>query len=279
MAQDSGRQSPESNTTQATTEKTSQDSATISTRDARESDQFRPSGDDVAERQSIDAFSSLEDGQPGHPGRFELQFDFGWETTSGEHDPVLFKPELKFTLDGNEFLRNTKLTLSVPTEFGSGGVNGNADLEFGWQQRWVTEEGLMPTLATLAEIRIPSGYHSSGVDGTLTGIVAKDFGPGTFYFNAFAETANGHNVKDLRAFQWGLRAGYKWRVSDDFALIGGYVYSSSEQYGHGDINLLEVSGQWRVSETITIGPGVFVGLDNNEETPNFGAGFRLTWSP
>ena len=79
-------------------------------------------------------------------------------------------------------------------------------------------------------------------------------------------------------FQWGLRAGYKWRVSDAFALTGDYVHESSEEDGHGDINLLELSGQWKVNEHITIGPGVFVGLDDNEETPNLGAGVRLTWS-
>jgi len=234
--------------------------------------------EDITEHQSIDAFTSLEDGQPGEPGHFELQFDFGWQTASGEHDPVLFTPELKFTLDGCEFLQNTKLTLSAPAVFGLGRVRGNADLELGWQQRWLTEDGPVPTLATLAEIRLPSGYHSSGVDGTLTGIVAKEVGPGTLYLNAFATTANGHNADDLRHFQWGLRAGYKWRISDDLALIGDYVHEVSEEEGHGDINLLEVSGQWRINEQITIGPGVFMGLDDNEETPNFGAGLRLTWS-
>jgi hypothetical protein len=148
----------------------------------------------------------------------------------------------------------------------------------GWQQRWVAEDGLMPTLGTLAEVRLPSGYHSSGVDGTLTGIVAKDCGPGTLYLNAFAKTANGDNIDELRHFQWGLRAGYKWRITDDWALIGDYVHEVSEEEGHGDLNLLEVSGEWHVTKDLTIGPGILVGLDDNEETPNFGAGVHLTWS-
>ncbi len=234
--------------------------------------------DDLAHQQSIDSYTLLEDGQPGEPGHFELQFDLGWQTTSGERDPVLFAPELKFTPDGNDFLRNMKLTLVAPMEFGLGRVNGNADAEFGWQQRWLPDDGTWPTLATLAEIRIPSGYHSSGVDGTFTGIVAKELGPGTLYFNAFAITANGHNTDDLRHFQWGLRAGYKWRINDDLALTTAYEHRVSEEERHGDLNVLEVSGQWRINEQITIGPGVFIGLDDNEETPNFGAGLRLTWS-
>ena len=242
------------------------------------SDELMPGEDAVAERQSVDAFNSLEDGQPGVPGGFELEADFGWQTTSGEHDAFSLTPELELTLDGCEFLRNTQLILGVPLDFGLGRVEGNGDVEFGWQQRWVAEEGLMPTLATLAEVRLPSGYHSAGVDGTLTGIVAKDCGPGTLYFNAFAKTANGDNVEDLRHFQWGLRAGYKWRITDELALIADYLHEVSEQETHGDVNLLEVSGEWHVTKDLTIGPGIFVGLDDNEETPNLGAGVHLTWS-
>ncbi|MFQ5502852.1 MAG: hypothetical protein ACE5EQ_11230 [Phycisphaerae bacterium] len=234
--------------------------------------------DEVAARQSIDAFSLIEDGQPGSPGAFEIQFDLDWDTRSDEHDPITLETELKYTLDGSDFLRNMKLTLDVPVEMGLGGVDGNADLEFGWQQRWVSEEGMMPTLATLAVIRIPSGYHSSGLDGTLTGIVAKDVGPGTVYLNGFVKTANGDNVEDLRHFQWGAATGYKWRINEQFALIGDYVINSSEEKGHGSINLIEFSGEYHVNEHLTVGPGIFIGLDDNEETPNIGAGIRASIS-
>lgn len=96
--------------------------------------------------------------------------------------------------------------------------------------------------------------------------------------NSFAKSANGENVEDLRHFQWGFVAGYKWRTSDRFALIGDYVQGSSEQTGHGNINELEFSGMYRVNDHVTFGPGIFVGLDRHEETPNFGAGFRLQFS-
>ncbi|MBN2563949.1 MAG: hypothetical protein JXQ75_23790 [Phycisphaerae bacterium] len=234
--------------------------------------------DDVAARQSIDSFTSLEDGQPGDPGKFELEFMLEWETISGEHDPITLETELEYTPDGSDFLQNMQLILGVPVEMGLGGVDGNADLEFGWQQRWVREDGMMPTLATLAEIRIPSGYHSSGVDGTLTGIVAKDVGPGTAYLNGFVKTANGDNVEDVRHFQWGVVTGYKWRIDERFALIGDYVCKSSEEDGHANVNLLELSGEYKVNEHLTVGPGIVIGLDDNEETPNFGAGLRATIS-
>ncbi|MCB9865659.1 MAG: hypothetical protein H6816_03370 [Phycisphaerales bacterium] len=248
--------------------------------------------DEVAARQSVDAYNSLEDGQPGDPGTLELQLEGGWVTATGEHDVFPFLAELQYNGSGSEFLENTQFTLGVPVEMGIGGVEGNGDLELGWQQRWIEDDGTMPTIATLAEVRIPTGYHSSGVDGTLTAVVAKDLGPGTAYFNAFGRTVNGDNgeeaaefnlfaipwdcdSEDVRHFQWGFRAGYKWRISDEFALIGDYVNQSSEYTGHGNSNLLEVSGEWHVNDRITVGPGVVIGLDDNDETPNFGAGVRM----
>lgn len=231
--------------------------------------------DDVAARQSVDAFNTLEDGQPGNPGTVELKLETGWLTTSGQHDNIEWLTELQINPDGGEFWRNSQFTIGVPVELGLGGVDGNADVLLGWQQRWVAEDGAMPTLATLTEVRLPTGYDSSGIDATITGVVAKDLGPGTAYANAFARTANGNNIEDLRHFQWGFRAGYKWRIQDDFALIGDYVHQTSEQTGVGDSNTLELSGEWHVNEHLTIGPGIVIGLDDNDETPDFGAGIRF----
>ncbi len=232
----------------------------------------------LTEHQSVDAFNSLEDGQPGQPGTLELQVQSGWTTTSGEHDPISLLTELQYNPDGSEFLRNMQIVLGVPVEMGLGGVDGNADVELGWQQRWVKDNGAMPTLATLAEIRLPTGYQSSGVDGTLTGIVAKECGPGTLFFNSFIKTANGDNVEDLRHFQWGFRTGYKWRITEALAFIADYLNESSEEEGHANINALELSGMYHVNEHLTVGPGILIGLDDNEETPNFGAGVRLQFS-
>jgi hypothetical protein len=230
--------------------------------------------DEVAERQSVDTYSSLEDGQPGTPGGFEIELSSGWTKFRHESESIEFEPEIEYTLDGSDFLRNAQLQLAAPLDLGEGDVQGNGDITFGWQQRWVAENGSMPTLATLAQVRAPSGNDSSGVDGTLTGIVAKDLGPGTAIFNAWVKTANGHNIEDVRHFQWGFRAGYKWRVTDNWSVVGDYVHQSSEETGHANINALELSTQYKVNEHLTIGPGIIVGLDNHEETPEFGAGLK-----
>lgn len=255
--------------------------------------EHRLAEDPVTRRQSVDTFTTLEDGQPGAPGEIQMQLDAGWETRSGQPDEFTLRPELQWTPANGEFWRNLQLTLAVPMDLGNGAVDGNADLEFGWQQRWVKEEGLMPTLATLAEMRIPSGYHSAGVDGRLTGVVAKDFGPGTLYLNVWMETVNGNNFdigeettflgitregEGIRHFRWGSRLGYKWRINDTFSLVGDIRNESSEQKGVGDIDAIDLSAEWHVTEQLTIGPGIIIGLDGHDETPKFGAGVRFVYA-
>ena len=43
-------------------------------------------------------------------------------------------------------------------------------------------------------------------------------------------------------------------------------------------SLQKVSAEWRVTDRLTIGPGIMFGLDGAEETPNFGAGVLLHYS-
>ncbi|MBI5764817.1 MAG: hypothetical protein HZA51_14975 [Planctomycetes bacterium] len=125
LVQADDSRSPSRQSAQTTDEKASSTSETKS----------RLTEDPVTARQSVDSYCSLEDGQPGDPGTFELQLEFGWLTTSGSHDPALWRGELQYNPDGTDFLRNMQLTLGVPLEMGLGGVQGNGDIELGWQQR------------------------------------------------------------------------------------------------------------------------------------------------
>src|SRR5262249_13059206 len=144
-----------------------------------------------------------------------------------------------------------------------------------------------PTLTLENYLRVPTGYHSSGVDWTLQGVVAKEAGPGTIVINAFLKSANGDNNlerepwwdqlrgesgDDLRHFQWGFRGGYKWRLNDCFALIFDYTNQSSQLTGQRNQNIGEIAAEWRVNDRFTIGPGIMFGLDGCETTPRFGAG-------
>lgn len=250
--------------------------------------------------QSFNTYISLEDGQPGQRGEWQINYFNGWQTRSGASDPWLMVTELEYSprCPGNWLLQNAKFGLDVPLELGNGGVDGNGDINLKWKQRLVEEKepcGPVPTITIENELRVPSGYHSSGVDWTLQGVVAKECGPGTAVLNAFLKSANGHNNlegarswwdlcrqgddDELRHFQWGFRAGYKWRINEKFALLADFINQSSELCGNHNENIGEVAAEWRVNDHITIGPGILFGLDGGQETPHFGAGVlvHVSW--
>jgi hypothetical protein len=74
-----------------------------------------------------------------------------------------------------------------------------------------------------------------------------------------------------------LRAGYQWLVDERLALVGNYEHKSSEQRGHANSHVLELSGRYHLTDRLSVGPGIQIGLDDNEETPNFSAGVRFMY--
>jgi len=254
--------------------------------------------DKMEDIQSFNTYTSLEDGQPGQRGELQINYFNGWQTQSHTSDPWLMVMEVEYSpkCKGNWFLENAKFGINVPLELGNGGVDGNGDINLLWKQRLVEEQAgnWWPTFTIENEVRLPTGDNSSGVDWTLQGVVAKEVGPGTAVFNAFLKSANGHNNleraswwdrscgdvedDDLRHFQWGFRTGYKWRLTNSFALVTDYVNQCSELNGNRNQNIGEVAAEWRVNSHLTVGPGIMFGLDGQEETPRFGAGVLVHYS-
>lgn len=152
--------------------------------------------DKMEDIQSFNTWISLEDGQPGQRGELQLNVFNGWETGGGEPDVWDMRLELEYSpKGGNWLLDNAKFGIVLPFELTNGAVDGNGDVSLTWKQRLLEEDrdGSPATFTIVNELRIPTGYHSSGVDWTVQGVIAKEFGPGTAVFNIFAKSANGHN--------------------------------------------------------------------------------------
>jgi hypothetical protein len=254
-------------------------------------------GDKMEDLQSFNTYTSLEDGQPGQRGELQINYFSGWQTSSHESDPFLMLMEIEYSpcVKDNWLLSNAKFGIDVPVEMGNGGVDGNGDVHLIWKQRLVEEEegNWWPTVSIENEVRLPTGDDSSGVDGTMEGTIAKNVGPGTAVFNAFITSANGHNNlekaswfdewcygtdDELRHLQWGFRVGYKWRINECFSLVTDYINQSSELLGESNQNIGEVAAEWRINDHFTVGPGIMIGLDGKDSTPNFGAGLLLHYS-
>ena len=50
-----------------------------------------------------------------------------------------------------------------------------------------------------------------------------------------------------------------------------YVNKTSNFYGHSNMNLIDVGWQWTMDDASQLGMSMLIGLDDEEETPNFGA--------
>ncbi len=54
--------------------------------------------------------------------------------------------------------------------------------------------------------------------------------------------------------------------------VADYMHRNSERDHAGNMNMLELGWEWAIAEGHELAMSFQVGLDDNEDTPNFGAG-------
>lgn len=179
---------------------------------------------------------------------------------------------------------NAEISLDLPINLGDGGKNGdeldgNADLTFGMLYRFWEEQDMLPAFAMSSYLRIPTGDRSSGVDAEFRGILTKTLvGDLRGHANAFLITANGNNDPDERHFQWGFVFGADMPLTSakDLWLIVDYMHRNSEHYGAANMNILEAGVEWEFAQGQSFHFSTQVGLDDNRDTPNWGAKISYT---
>lgn len=250
---------------------------------------------------------NFEDAVPLSCGRADLRLTARWWTASSpasrgdSSDDFVVQPSLVFGV-----VDNVELSFAVPVWVGDagdmpGGENGNADTNVGLLWRFMEANGGWPAMALSAHGRFPTGHDSSGVDGTLALVMTNEYGSGLrSHVNVFGKTVNGHNDEggrdghggwgwvwdgddDLggaRNFQWGFVVGMDGPLCNDGSVrwVADYMNRSSYRYGASNINMLELGWEWAMAETSNLGMSFQIGLDDNEDTPNFGAGITYSMS-
>ena len=191
---------------------------------------------------------------------------------------------------------------------------GNADTYIGMLWRLVEQNGMWPALALASNLRTPTGDNSNGLDAELRLVLTNEYDSGIrSHVNLYGNSVNTDNEKSLMAddndggfgwgsddddwdsglgwgwgrdrlsgrhFQWGAVFGLDGPLCSDGAVrwVADYVHKSSAYYGNRNSNLLELGWEWNIDEQNKLGMATQVGLDDNEETPNFGAGFTYAYS-
>ena len=228
-------------------------------------------------REISDFFNIREAYSDVKGGEWELETWVEWVTESGEHDHVGPTFSLKYGIVDTFYAELDVQRINL----GEGGEQGNGELSLLLFKEWWKEAGFLPAFATWAEMRIPSGEGSSGVDGELHFNVTKELLPSfRGHLEGFIETANGarggEEKDNRRDFQWGVGPGFDYSFSDDTIVALNYLMRSSEGYGHHNQNILELGLAQRIAANQCFKLALDVGLDGAEETPNFGA--KVQWS-
>jgi hypothetical protein len=123
-------------------------------------------------------------------------------------------------------------------------------------------------------LRTPSGYNSSGVDWMAKGLITKTIVPGKmrFHANPWLELVNGNNEEDARHFQWGIALGADYKLADNLVFIWDYQHANGELDGTRNNHQLEFGLDWAVADKCKLGFSTIVGLDGDDQGPNWGMG-------
>lgn len=210
----------------------------------------------------------LRSADPEEPGDLDLKLVYGYSTSSGESDDH----EANFVLEWG-MAENWELILEAEVELGEGRVEGNGDItEFGFHTKLWDETDWLPAFAVRNLIRIPTGYHSSGVDYQLRGLFTKTIVPGSLrgHFNPYLKVISGDNEEEARPFQWGAALGVDFVVNEDLFFIADYHHRVSEEEGFRNNHSLELGMDWEFAEHQTLGLATEFSLDGDTSGPNWG---------
>lgn len=239
-------------------------------------------------------------------GQIDLRFMFGWVTASApanlgdSDDDFFFTPSLTWGA-----CENVEVFAEVPIWVGAGGdklgvlEEGNYDSYIGFTWRIAEPEDIWPAAAIRTRFRLPTGDGSSGVDAEARLILTNEYDSGIrSHINLFANSVNkgpngpadtelslagvgdlleifggAEDVADPRHLQCGVVVGLDGPLCGDGAVrwVVDYLHRSSFYYGRSDVNVLELGWEWTMEEARKLGLSVQIGLDDEDDTPNFGA--------
>jgi hypothetical protein len=223
-----------------------------------------------------DFFNIREANSSVEQGEWELEVEGEWVTGAGAgDDDFSLAVPIKYGITNDLFVELEVM----PMNMGDGGDGGAGDLALQVFYQFLHETDALPAFATWAEMRIPSGDQSSGVDGelhfNLTKTLCSKF---RAHFEGWIMTANGSRGEaegNRRDFQWGVGPGFDYEIDAKTIAVLNYLMRSSEEEGHHNQNILEFGLAREIVEHQWVKAALDVGLDGQEETPEFG--FKLMW--
>jgi hypothetical protein len=202
-------------------------------------------GQDVSSHQAVTAFNSLMDGQPGAPRTLQLTVIPSYDV---EDRALRGQLTVERVVATSGFWCQAQLALSGPSlDVDESSIDSDKSVTAGWQQRWLIDDGSLPTVSTVISVQIPYDEPDAKTDIVLTGIVAKSMQWGAVYLNAFAETTDG---ADSSSVDFGGVVGAKRVLNGSLALFADIAIREGGAYA------LELSAERDFNNGLSLGPGI-----------------------
>ena len=204
-------------------------------------------GADVTDKQSVGSFMSIIDGQPAAPDTPQAQITALYNKSTGSFQSQLVGG-IVFAQTG--ILCQSQLTVTTPTlVVDSASTQFQNSVAVAWEQRWLIDDGKMPTLSSQLSFQVPYNTPGAKVDIMATFIAAKSFTNGVGYLNTIIESPNGF---DVNIFNWTVILGYKHIIHDELEVFADVFVQKGIAGG------FEAAIEWDFTDGVSLGPGVSV---------------------
>jgi hypothetical protein len=221
----------------------------------------------------------MDDAVPVAAGHVDLRFRIDWVTGNaavGDDD---------FTLGTSLYYgMSDAAQLSVDLPFnvfdgggkdaGVRGFAGDGDVTAGVLYRFADQADMMPAMALQTNARFRTGYRSSPLDLQFRLLMTNEYDSGVrSHINLSTETENGH----FSRWNWDAVIGADGPLCADGTVrwVVDYAHQNSEHNNGDNSNYLELGSEWSMENGHTLGMAAQIGLDDHDQTADFGA--RMMW--
>lgn len=203
----------------------------------------------------------IEDVFPTPAGERQLQLTARYERMHGPRNQGDFEARVQYGL-----AQDWQVALGVPVR--AGDTRGSGDVTLQVFRKLSDEQGLWPAFAAGAQVELPSGKDSRGVDTTLKVIATHALRPGDpasprAHAN-LAWTYNAAPLDDERRDGYKAIVGYSHPLDDKTVVLADFVHEQAIEKGQRS-NVLEVGWLREVRESTTVAVGVGAGF--GQESP------------
>jgi hypothetical protein len=207
----------------------------------------------------------LEDAYAIPAGELALELGIGFDSRRHADDHVFGELELLWGAVPNLQVGIGTAIISSPHDVDEQSKSGDLHLSGLYN---FNQETSLPAFAIKAELNLPTGVDSAGVDGAITGIVTKSFGTVSLHFNAGYEFLSGTMAGErdgLYKFAFGASLPIGAPMHTRTTLICDLFVEQALAQGEDEIIGAEIGVRHQLSERIVIDGGIGTEFDGPAE--------------